>query len=66
MQIPGETEMTKTTANIILIIVAGTWAWLSIQNGYFMPISAGMLEICGVLAGGSVAVASAEKWGKSK
>jgi len=61
--------MTKTTANIILIIVACTWAWLSIQNGYFMPISAGiagLLEVWGGLAGRTLAVASAEKWGKSK
>jgi len=58
--------MTKTTANIILIIVAGTWAYLSAQNGYFMPLTADMLQICAVLAGGSSAIAAAEKWGVTK
>lgn len=56
--------MTTTTANIILIIVAGTWAYLSVQNGYFMPLTADMLKVIAVLAGGSTAIASAEKWGK--
>lgn len=58
--------MTKLTANIILIIIAGTWAWLSIQNGYFMPLTADILQLCAVLAGGSGAIAAAEKWGAGK
>ncbi len=58
--------MTKTTANIILIIITSTWAALSWQNGYFMPLSSNLLEICAVLAGGSAAIAGAEKWGVKK
>jgi len=58
--------MTKITSNIILVIVAGTWAYLSAQNGYFMPLTADMLKICMVLAGGSGAIAAAEKWGVAK
>lgn len=58
--------MTKTTANIILIIIAGTWAALSWQNGYFMPLSANLMQICAALAGGSSAIAAAEKWGGKK
>jgi len=58
--------MTTTTANIILIIIAGTWAYLSATNGYFMPLSADMLQIVAVLAGGSGAIAAAEKWGTKK
>jgi hypothetical protein len=55
--------MTKTTANMILIIMACTWAYLSAQNGYFMPRSADFLKIAGVLAGGSGVIAAAEKFG---
>jgi hypothetical protein len=58
--------MTKTTANIILIIIAGTWAYLSVQNGYFMPLSANLIQICAALAGGSGVIAAAEKWGGGK
>jgi hypothetical protein len=58
--------MTKTTANIILIIMACTWAYLSAQNGYFMPLSADFLKIAGVLAGGSGIIAAAEKYGGQK
>ncbi len=55
--------MTTTTANIILLIIAGTWAALSVQNGYFMPLGAEMLKIVAVLAGGSGAIAAAQKYG---
>lgn len=58
--------MTKLTANIILIIIAATWAYLSAQNGYFMPLSLELLKVCAVLAGGSGAIAAAEKWGVKK
>jgi len=58
--------MTTTTANIILIIIALTWAGVSLQNGYFQPLTADMLKIIAVLAGGSGAIAAAEKWGVKK
>lgn len=58
--------MTKLTANIILVIIAATWAILSVQNGYFMPLTSNLLSLCGVLAGGSGAIAAAEKWGAGK
>lgn len=58
--------MTTLTANIILVIIACTWAYLSADNGYFMPLSADLLKICAVLAGGSGAIAAAEKFGGKK
>ena len=55
--------MTKVTANLILVVMAVTWAFLSVQNGYFMPLSANFMQIAAALAGGSGVIAAAEKWG---
>jgi hypothetical protein len=54
--------MTKITANIILIIMAGTWAYLSVSKGDLVPITQNFIILSGILVGGDIA----EKFKKPK
>lgn len=58
--------MTTLTANIILVIMAATWAFLSCVNGYFMPVTNDFLWIAGLLAGGNIGGEIVKKYGVTK
>jgi len=58
--------MTTLTANIILIIMAGVWAFLSCANGYFMPVTNDFMWIAGLLAGGNIGGEIVKKYGAPK
>jgi len=56
--------MTKWTANIILLIMAGVWALLSIANGEIMPVSEQFIYLALALASGDVGLAALERFKK--
>jgi len=55
--------MTTLTANIILVIMAGAWAYLSCTNSYFMPVSNDFMWIAGLLASGNIGTELIKKYG---
>lgn len=50
--------MTRVTANIILLIMAGVWAYLSVKEGLIQPVSENFLYIGLLVAGGELASAA--------
>lgn len=56
--------MTKATANIILLTMAGVWAWLSITEGILQPVSEQFIFLALALASGDVGAVIAQKFGK--
>lgn len=46
--------MTRLTANIVILVMAGVWAWLSIQKGELLPVSQNFIVVGGMLAGGEL------------
>lgn len=44
--------ITRVTANIILLIMAGTWSWLSISKGALQPVTDQFVWLAGALASG--------------
>jgi hypothetical protein len=44
--------MTKITANLILLIMAGTWAYLSITEGMLQPVTEQFVFLALALASG--------------
>lgn len=46
--------MTKITANIILLVMCGVWAWLSIINGTLQAVSDNFIFLGGALAAGEI------------
>lgn len=58
--------MTKTTANIILLVMAGVWAWLSVTEGIMQPVSDQFIILALALASGDVGSVIAQKFGKGR
>jgi len=54
--------MTKLTANIILLMLASTWCWLSIDAGYILEVSEKFIWVCGILVAGNGIDAGVTKW----
>ena len=50
-------NLTRITANIIILIIAGVWAYLSIKQGELVEISDNILYISVLIAGGEFAAA---------
>lgn len=50
--------MTRVTANLILLIMAGVWAYLSIITGMMQPVSENFIYLGVLIAGGEVAAAT--------
>lgn len=46
--------MTTITANIILLVMCGVWAWLSVTHGVLQPVSDNFIFLGGVLAAGEI------------
>jgi len=49
--------MTRITANIILLVMAGVWGWLSIKSGAVQPVSQNFIYIGGLVAAGEFVAA---------
>ena len=56
--------MTKITANLILLIMACTWAWLSIREGMLMPVSDHFIGLAVALASGEGVGIISQRFGK--
>lgn len=54
--------MMKVVAGLILLMMAGTWSYLSIEAGYIMEISDKFLWACGILFTGNVGEIAAKNW----
>ena len=50
--------MTRFTANAILLIMAGVWAYLSVIEGMVQPISDNFLQIGLLIAAGELGAAA--------
>jgi len=56
--------MTKWTANIILLMMAGVWAWLSIAEGMLQAVSDQFIYLALALASGDVGMAALDRFKK--
>jgi len=54
--------MMRVTAAIMLLIITGTWSWLSIQQGYLAEVGDKFLWACAILFTGNIGEVLAGKW----
>lgn len=58
--------MTKVTANVILLIMAGTWSYLSITDGMLQAVSDQFVYLALALASGEGLGMITQRFGKPK
>jgi hypothetical protein len=58
--------MTKITANLILLTMAGTWAYLSITEGILQPVSEQFIFLAAALASGEGLGLITQRFGKKQ
>lgn len=58
--------MTKITANLILLIMAGTWAYLSITEGMLQAVSDQFVYLALALASGEGLGIITQRFGKKQ
>lgn len=56
--------MTKATCNIVLLIMAGVWAYISIQNGKIEELTPSFIALAVALVSGDVTEFLKSKLGK--
>lgn len=58
--------MTKITANVILLVMAAVWAYLSVMAGELQEVSQNFITLGLILAGGDIGAAAIKKYGGPK
>jgi hypothetical protein len=58
--------MTKVTANIILLVMDGVWAYISISNNAMAEVSNNFIMLAADLASGEGLTALSQKYNKIK
>ena len=53
--------MMKWTANIILLLMAGVWAYLSIVGGEILQVSQQFIYLAAIIAGGDIGAKAIDK-----
>lgn len=56
--------MTRVTANFILLVMAGTWSYLSIREGILLPVSEQFVYLALALASGEGLGLLTQRFGK--